>query len=123
MRRWRKMTWVLLAANVFFLLLLVAALAADASCKPGDEVCSSSQAADRVLGAVVVGVLWFSAFVVLSLIWLMTRPHGRACPACGQDVKRGRTTCKKCGYDFAAAAALVAERGAIVEAQDVRHWT
>jgi hypothetical protein len=38
----------------------------------------------------------------------MTRPRGRTCPACGEDVKRGRVTCQKHRHDFAAAAATPA---------------
>jgi ribosomal protein L37AE/L43A len=37
---------------------------------------------------------------VLALVWLMTRRRARICPHCGEDVKKGRTTCQKCGYDF-----------------------
>ena len=48
----------------------------------------------------VVAVLWFLGFIVLSLIWLMSRPHHRLCPQCGRDVKQGRIACKACGYSF-----------------------
>jgi hypothetical protein len=49
-------------------------------------------------------VLWFIGFVVLALAWLMSRPRHRQCPQCGHDVKKGQTTCKNCGYDFAVGA-------------------
>ena len=42
----------------------------------------------------------FFGFVFLSLIWFMTKPRGRDCPACGELVRRGDTICKDCGYDF-----------------------
>lgn len=45
-------------------------------------------------------VLWFFGFVILSIVWFMTRRKGRVCPHCGEDVKKGRTACQKCGYDF-----------------------
>ncbi|MGH2981676.1 MAG: zinc ribbon domain-containing protein [Solirubrobacterales bacterium] len=37
----------------------------------------------------------------------MTRPRGRDCPSCGENVKKGQTACPDCGYDFAAAATRV----------------
>jgi RNA polymerase subunit RPABC4/transcription elongation factor Spt4 len=33
-------------------------------------------------------------------VWLMSRPRRRACPHCGTDVKKGRTICPNCAYDF-----------------------
>jgi len=57
-------------------------------------------------------VLWFFGFIVLSLIWFMTRRKGRTCPHCGEDVKKGRTTCKNCGYDFTIGGKPPAEAGA-----------
>jgi predicted amidophosphoribosyltransferase len=41
-------------------------------------------------------------FIVLSLVWFMTRPRSRLCPKCGSDVRRGTTICAKCGYEFGA---------------------
>jgi hypothetical protein len=48
-------------------------------------------------------ILWFIGFVVLGLVWLMTRPRHRQCPRCGNDVKKGLTVCGSCSYDFAQA--------------------
>jgi hypothetical protein len=45
--------------------------------------------------------LGFMGFVVLSLIWLMSRPKVRTCPICGNDVNKGVTLCGSCGHDFA----------------------
>jgi hypothetical protein len=52
------------------------------------------------IGVTLIFVLWFIGFIILSIIWFMTRRRGRMCPHCGEDVKKGRTTCKNCGYDF-----------------------
>ena len=74
--RSRKMTWVL---------TVIAFIAA------GDVTVESD-----------IGVgWWLLVFIVLSIVWFMTRRRGRmTCPHCGKDVKKGRTDCKKCGYDF-----------------------
>lgn len=45
--------------------------------------------------------LWVAGNVILGVLWLVTnRTKTRDCPTCGSDVKKGVTTCKKCGYDF-----------------------
>jgi hypothetical protein len=68
------------------------------------QACQDATNAGAGIGAVLIFFLWFIGFVVLSLVWLITRPKHRTCPVCGEDVKKGRTACKKCGHDFAAAA-------------------
>jgi hypothetical protein len=56
------------------------------------------------IGIALVFLLWFLGFVVLSLVWFMTRPRGRDCPVCGNNVKRGQMVCANCGYDYRASA-------------------
>jgi predicted amidophosphoribosyltransferase len=46
-------------------------------------------------------MIWLIVFLVLSVIWFMTRRKGRICPQCGEDVRKGQTRCGKCGYDYA----------------------
>ena len=46
-----------------------------------------------------LGVTWFFGFVVLSLVWLVSRPSHRECPRCGSDVEEGLTVCPSCGFD------------------------
>jgi hypothetical protein len=65
--------------------------------------CLTATHAGTAIGVVLIILLWFMGFVVLSLVWFMTRPKRRDCPACGESVKRGLTVCKSCGYDFKAA--------------------
>jgi hypothetical protein len=108
--RWRKMTWVFLVVNALFVLWITTGVADRASgdCPPGDELCISASDAGTAIGVGLIVFLWFLVFMALSATWFMTRPKGRTCPACGENVKRGRTTCQKCSHDFAAAAATPA---------------
>jgi hypothetical protein len=113
--RWRKMTWVLNVWNVVFLVWIISGIANRPSknCATDPDVlkgiiskhaCETASNVGTGLGVTAVIVFWFLGFIILSLIWLMSRPKHRLCPACGEDVKRGRTTCKKCGFNLAAAA-------------------
>jgi hypothetical protein len=72
------------------------------------QQCIDASNAGTGIGVSLIFFLWFLGFVALGLVWLMTRPHHRQCPACGEDVKKGRTTCKHCGHDFAASAPAIA---------------
>lgn len=102
--RWRKMTWVLLLWTAIFAIWVIAG-ASSANCgELQDEFSKAGCDAGTGIGIALVFLLWFIGFLVLSLIWFMTRPRGRTCPACGENVKRGRTTCPNCGHDFAALA-------------------
>lgn len=100
--RWRKMTWVLNIWNVIFLIWLIVGVASRPSkdCPSTDTLCINASDAGTGIGVALIMILWFLGFVVLSLVWFMTRGKGRICPHCGEDVKKGRTACKKCGYDF-----------------------
>jgi hypothetical protein len=102
------MTWTTIVWCVLMAIWIIVALASadptgncthDAykgACEAGSEVGTG-------IGVVALWFVWFFGFVVLSLIWFMTRPSGRECPACGDRVKRGRTVCPNCQFDFAAA--------------------
>ena len=115
MRRphWRKMTWVLIIWSAIILVWAIGGGTSGANhCanQTGDAYLSAHTAQTACNTGVGIGVaailtLGFIGFVVLSLVWFMTRPKGRDCPACGTIVKRGRTRCGECGYDFAAATA------------------
>lgn len=109
--RWRKMTWVLNIWNVIFLIWLIVGISDRPSknCATDPDVlngiiskhtCQAASDTGTGVGVALIIFLWFLGFVVLSLVWFMTRRKGRTCPHCGEDVKKGRTTCKKCGYDF-----------------------
>jgi hypothetical protein len=103
--RWRKMTWVLNLWNVLFLIWIIAGISSRPSedCPPGDQLCVDASDVGTGIGVALIVMLWVLGFIVLSLVWFMTRPKHRQCPRCGNDVKKGRTECAKCGYDFSAA--------------------
>lgn len=113
MRKWRKMTWVIL---IWCALILVWAIAGGASgnhqsvqqCMSGgfltQQQCQNAADAGTGIGVAIILFIGFVGFVFLSLIWFMTGRGNRDCPACGRGVKRGRTVCSNCGHDFAAAA-------------------
>jgi hypothetical protein len=123
--RWRKMTWVFLVVNALFVLWFSVGISdrpsQDCATDPdviagviSKDLCESASDVGTGIGVALVGFLWFIVFIVLSLIWLMTRPKHRTCPVCGENVKKGRTTCQGCGHDFAAAAtsAVTSPQGA-----------
>jgi hypothetical protein len=107
---WRKATWVVVIWTVLMAVWIASGISATSNnCagKTGSDL-SACQAGTAIGGGIAVTFLflvWFIGFVVFSLIWLMSRPQRRLCPVCGEQVKKGRTTCPKCGYNFAAAVA------------------
>ena len=101
---WRKMTWVLIIWTALILVWMIAGAAGNDCASETSEAAESGCEAGTGIGVALIGVLGFMGFVFLSLIWFMTRPRGRECPACGEKVKKGRTECPNCGHDFAAAA-------------------
>lgn len=115
MRRphWRKATWALVIWSAIILIWAIAGGASAANqCahQAGSQYLSAHDAKEFCnagAGIGVAGILGFGffGFVVLSLIWFMSRPKRRECPACGFEVKRGLTSCSSCGHDFAAAPA------------------
>lgn len=116
--RLRKMTWVLLIWTVLMFAWMIGGASSASSqaredCRNdpavvegilSEQACIDASDVGTGIGVTLIFFLWFIGFVVLGLIWLMTRPRHRQCPACGEDVKKGRTACPKCGHDFAAAA-------------------
>jgi hypothetical protein len=108
--RWRKMTWVLLIWVALIVVWIASASGnvSDACDTPEErgvltqEQCEAAAEVGTGLGLVGVFFIGFIGFIILGLIWIMSRPKRRTCPVCGEDVKKGRTTCPKCGHDFAA---------------------
>jgi zinc-ribbon domain len=125
-RRWRRMTWVVVAWSGLILgLTLVQMLqTASKSCSEFslDSDCVRIEVNGRAAAVVewlLRGiVVWIIGFAVLAVIWFMTRQQARTCPHCGENVERGLTACANCGYDFtlgrnpAAAAAASTPRAA-----------
>lgn len=109
---WRKMTWVLILwCGAIIAWAISAGASTSHSCDhPGvltHAQCQNATDAGAGLGIAVILFIGFIGFVFFGLIWLMSRPRTRVCPACGEDVKKGRTACPKCSYDFAASARAV----------------
>jgi hypothetical protein len=75
----------------------------------GDSACQAGTG----IGVAIIALIGFFGFVFFALIWLMSRPKNRQCPRCGNDVKKGLTTCKSCGFDFATLGQQQAQPGAI----------
>ena len=108
MPRWRFLTWVILFFNALMLFLVIVGLAAVADNCDGLtgtrlESCETGTAVGATIGTGLIVFFWVGGSVILGLIWLVTNKKARDCPACGRHVKRGRTTCRKCGHDFAPA--------------------
>ena len=112
--RWRKMTWVMLlwvAATIAFIVLVNNVgvdetredCLADATTEAARSLCDAGTTLAGAAWTIIGVVLGFIGFFVLTVIWFATRPK-RHCPACGRDVKKGQTVCRKCGFDLAAAA-------------------
>lgn len=109
---WRKMTWVIIVWSVVMALWIVGGLiGADNSEECAREAgslsqqtCTDARDVGTGIGVIALWFVWFFGFIALSLIWFMTRPKGRECPACGERAKKGVTVCTSCGHDFAAAA-------------------
>jgi hypothetical protein len=105
--RWRKMTWVLVLFTVLMAAWIVSALGSQPACPPDVVNCEAYQAGANVgtgIGVAFLFGIWFVGFIILSIIWFMTRPARRVCPVCGTEARKGQTVCKKCGYDFAGTA-------------------
>jgi hypothetical protein len=125
--RWRKMTWVFMIVNALFLIWVIAGVSSRPSedCATDPDVLagtiskSTCEAASDVgtgIGVALIFVLWFFVFIVLSLIWFMTRPSGpsksekkaalaaaqehastyRECPHCKEQMRRDASMCPHC---------------------------
>lgn len=102
--RFRIFTWVILAVNALFLIWIIEGIATRPS--PTDTAANVGTA----IGVGLIIGLWVAADVILGILWLVTKPKTRDCPACGRTVKRGQMECKGCGYDFAQAARTAQEK-------------
>lgn len=75
---WRKATWALVIFNVLMLVWLVTGLNAvgETPCDPNltAELCDSATAIGAGIGVTFLVIIWFLGFVILGLVWLMSRP-------------------------------------------------
>src|SRR5689334_16776618 len=79
MRSWRKMSWAILIWTAVFLLWGISGVGAVSNrCVglTGDALttCQAGTAIGGGLGITIIFFLWFVGFIVLSIVWFMTRP-------------------------------------------------
>ena len=99
--RWRKATWALVIWCVVILVWAIAGAAGNDCAKQATDLDTSACQAGTGIGVAIILLLGFFGFIFFSLIWLMSRPRKRECPRCGEDVKKGKTVCPSCQFDFA----------------------
>lgn len=105
------MTWLIVIFTVIMGVLIFSATQASTPCPATVSNCDAYRAGQTIgqgVGITLFFGIWFIGFIILSIIWFMTRPARRICPACGNEARKGQTVCKKCGHNFAAAAAAPA---------------
>jgi hypothetical protein len=79
MPRWRKATWVLLIWNVLMVIWIVGGLSSAGNNCAGEtgDMLTACQAGTAIGAGVAISLIitiWFIGFIVLGLIWLMSRP-------------------------------------------------
>ena len=119
--KWRFMTWLILAFSGFMLWWAIAgtmSAAKNANCN-GDEACQTGTAVGGAIGVGFIFVLWAIGFVILGIIWLMTRSRQRACPVCGNGVKNGHIMCRSCGHDFRSPERIASDRASLTASERV----
>lgn len=76
--RWRKATWALAIWVALIAVWIITGVmgASGTSCGPSlsKDLCDSATAIGTGIGVTIVLVIGFLGFVVLSLVWLMSRP-------------------------------------------------
>lgn len=75
MRKWRKMTWALAVWSVLMFVWIVAGLGSTHCAQQGGDAGRAGCQVGTGIGVVALLVLWFVVFIVLSLVWLMSRPR------------------------------------------------
>lgn len=104
---WRIFSYIILAINVLFLVLIIVAVAGSSGhatdCGTLDQdTCDAAKNVGTTIGVGIVVGFWVAADVILGILWLVTKGSRRQCPACGHNVRKGVTVCA-CGHDFRAA--------------------
>jgi putative copper export protein len=75
--RWRKMTWALIIWSGLMLAWVIGGTTANKCASYADAASKSGCQAGTAIGVGLIIGLWFMGFVVLALIWFMTRPKSR----------------------------------------------
>lgn len=79
MPRWRKATWALVLFSVLMLVWIVGGVSSvsdncDGLSGTDLTACQAGTAIGGGLGVTFLIIIWFIGFLVLGLIWLMSRP-------------------------------------------------
>jgi len=79
MPRWRKATWAILLFSGLMLVWIIGGVGAvsdNCAGKTGSalEACQAGTAIGGGIAVTFIIVIWFIGFVVLGLIWMMSRP-------------------------------------------------
>jgi uncharacterized membrane protein len=100
MRNWRGITWTIIVWIVGNVVWVIAeGSSASSTCTRGVyQTACKTGAGISVTVTIFVAV---SGLVVLTFAWFVTGRDRRNCPDCRSPVRRGRTVCLRCGYDFA----------------------
>lgn len=74
MPRWRKATWALVIWTVLAVIWIASGIGAVSDLPAGSEAEEAGRAIGAGLGVTFIIVIWFIGFIVLGLVWLMSRP-------------------------------------------------
>lgn len=100
---WRPFTWVILAFNLIMLIWVIVGASTHKSCHglTGDALtnCQAGEVGTGI-GVGLIILLWALGDIILGVLWLITKPHTRSCPACGNKVRKNVMQCPDCGFDF-----------------------
>lgn len=97
---WRKATWAIVIWTVLAILWIVAG-ASNVASTPQDcgvldqATCDAATAAGAGIGITLILIIWFLGFIVLGLVWLMSRPGSTTYELYAPDGGRVLTANKK----------------------------
>ena len=79
MPRWRKATWALVIWNILMVIWVAGGIGATSDNCVGEtgealELCQSATAVGAGIGVTFIIIIWFIGFIVLGLVWVMSRP-------------------------------------------------
>ena len=74
MPRWRKMTWAILIWSALFLFWGISGAAAVGDIETTSAAESAGVAIGAGIGFTFIFMVWFLGFIIMSIVWFMTRP-------------------------------------------------